>query len=310
MTQLAADLPASVLDLATTGADADAPALLQGDPTMFRKGFDSYTYGFRHRLAEHPLFALPRLMELTQAMSRNLDDIYYDCGKVEIGQRWDAVPPSGMTADQLLTRIETAGAWIILRRADKFPGYADILEDCIAEIETKSKRDIDALMQAKRAIVFINSPRRISSYHIDRECNWLLQIAGEKNVHVFDKNDREVLPEQEIEHFWGRDPNAAVYKPQYQDRAKTFLLRPGDGIHIPVGSPHWVQNGDQVSVSLSVNFHYKERLRANIYRANYILRRLGLRPTPPGRSVLRDRLKAVAFHRLDRLRSWTLRMRQ
>jgi hypothetical protein len=310
MSGAAIDLPAPGAPTNANAARTVPASLLQGEPELFHAGFNSQPYGFRHRLAENALFALPPLLALTQAMSRNPADIYYDAGSVGVGQRWDEVPPSGMAADQLLKRIESAGAWIILRRADKFPRYGELLDRCIGEIETLSDRDIDALMQLKCAIVFINSPHRISSYHIDRECNWLLQIAGEKTVHVFDKNDREVLPEQEIERFWAADPNAAVYKPQLENRAKIFRLRPGDGVHIPVGCPHWVQNGDQVSVSLSINFHFKERLSANVYRANYMLRRLGFAPRPPGQSIFCDRMKAAAYRPVGKVRSWFTRMRQ
>jgi hypothetical protein len=267
------------------------PGYLIGEPAMFRENFDTRPYGFRHTLSDHPLFSRDRLLELAREMSRVPEDVYFDTGAVEIGQRWDQVPLVDLSVETLIERIETANAWIILRRAEKFPEYARILEDCIAEIEALSGRNLKPLLKLKNAIIFINSPRRITSFHIDRECNWLLEIAGDKTVHVFDKDDREVLPEVEIERFWTIDSNAATYKPAFQDRAHTFQLVPGTGVHIPVGSPHWVQNGDHVSVSLSVNFHYQEALRANVYRANYLLRRLGLSPQPPGRSPFADGVK-------------------
>ena len=141
---------------------------------------------------------------------------------------------------------------VILRRAEIFPEYAELLNQCMSEIEALSGRDIAPLMKLKNAIIFINSPNRISSYHIDRECNWLLQIAGRKTVHIFDKNDRTVIPDEEVERFWVADNNSAIYKPQYEDRATLVELSPGDGVHIPVGSPHWVKNGNEVSISLSI----------------------------------------------------------
>jgi hypothetical protein len=286
-----------------SGVALSPTSFLKGDAQVFRENFDRVPYTFEHTLSDHPLFRPTRLLELAKAMARNPGDVYFDAGEVSVGQRWDAVPPSDLPIDRLLERIETAGAWIVLRRAEKFPEYAAILDRCIAEIETLSGRKIDKLMRLKNAIIFVNSPGRVTSYHIDRECNWLLQIAGEKTLHVFDKNDRTILPEEEIERFWSIDNNAAIYKPQHAHRARKIRLLPGHGVHIPVGSPHWVQNGNQVAVSVSVNFHYTESLRANIYRANYMLRQLGLRPTPPGRSALRDTVKravvgpAVALRR-------------
>jgi len=71
-------------------------------------------------------------------------------------------------------------------------------------------------------------------------------------------------------------------------------MRPGTGVHIPVNAPHWLENQNNVSVSLSVNFQFKDSMRANPYRANYLLRRLGLHPTPPGRLPWLDAVKSAA----------------
>jgi hypothetical protein len=50
-----------------------------------------------------------------------------------------------------------------------------------------------------------------------------------------------------------------------------------------------------VSVSLNINFHYHDAIKADIYRANYWLRRLGLTPTPPHHSEFRDSIKRTLF---------------
>ncbi len=118
---------------------------------------------------------------------------------------------------------------------------------------------------------------------------------GDKSISIFDRNDRTVLPEAEIEKFWAVDNNAAVYKPEHQDRARVYELGPGTGVHLPVNSPHWVKNGDLPSVSLSINFQFSGRARSDVYRANYYLRRLGLEPKPPGSSDLADRVKRSLF---------------
>jgi hypothetical protein len=132
----------------------------------------------------------------------------------------------------------------------------------------------------------------LSTYHIDSETNFLLQVHGEKDISIFSKFDREVLPEDEIERFWTVDNNAAVYKPELQHRAEVIRLVPGNGVHIPVNAPHWVQNDDNISVSVSINYHSWDSEYAQLYCANYYLRKkLSVRPTPPNRSALLDALK-------------------
>jgi hypothetical protein len=278
----------------STQASKGSP-VFDADPATFRKYFDHLAFEFRHRLAEHPLFETERLLQLAKRMATNPADVYYDSGKVAIGQRWDQVPVCDVPIDQLLERLETANAWIVLRKAENFPEYAALLDECIAEIVTLTGRNLRDVMKLQNAIIFINSPNRVSSYHIDRECNFLLQIRGTKTISVFDRRDRNVLPEEEIERFWAVDNNAALFKPLFQDRAMVLELTPGSAIHIPVNSPHWVQNGPEVSVSLSVNFHYRDALLADIYRTNYWMRRAGLKPKPPGTSPKLESIKARVY---------------
>jgi len=281
---------------------AGSPWLI-ADQSRFRADFDRRSFAFGHRLADHHLFAPERLLALARDLARDPRDVYYDAGQVRVDQRWDQTAICDLPIDYLFNRIETAGAWIVLRRAEKDPEYAHLLEGCMNEIEALAGRDLSRLIKLRNAIVFINSPHRISSYHIDRECNCLLQVRGRKTVSVFDRYDRDVLPEDEIERFWAVDNNSALYKPQYEDRASKFELEPGSGVHIPVNSPHWVQNGSEVSISLSINFHYRDAVLGDVYRANYWLRRAGLRPAPPERSPTAAKIKSTVYGVARALRS-------
>jgi len=274
---------------------ARSEALLAPDPDLFRRNFDRAAFGFTHRLASHPLFGTERLLLLAKQMARNPGDVYYDVGDVRVDQRWDQVPACDLPFDVLLERIETSGAWIILRHAEKDPEYAALLDECLAEVESLAGRDLRKDMKLRNAIVFITSPQRVTAYHMDHECNFLMQISGTKTLSAFDRYDRDVLPETEIERFWAVDNNAVLYKPQYQERARNFELRPGTGVHLPVNAPHWAKNGPEVSVSLSINFHYNDTILGDIYRANYWLRRLGLHPNPPHQIPIVDNAKRVAI---------------
>jgi hypothetical protein len=259
----------------------------------FRPDFNLLPFQFFHRLADHPLFKLPRLLELARTTRQERPyDVYYDAGSdIGAGQRWDQMGPKPFAVEEAVHRIETCGAWVTLHQAQKDPEYGVLFYECMREFEHLTGVDFRKVMKMEDALIFITSPRRVTPYHIDRECNFLLQIRGEKNLYVFDRNDKEVLPAAEVERFWTVDSNAAVYKPQFQNRATTFRLVPGNGVHIPVNNPHWVQNEDDVSISLSVNFTWSDWERANIYRANFLLRKLGISPQPPKQSALVDAVK-------------------
>jgi hypothetical protein len=244
-------------------------------------------------LATHPLFQIPKLLELAERTLKNRPkEIYYDAGEIKVDQRWDAVPDRPFSPVEAMERIETCGAWFIFRSAQNDPEYRVFLEHGLSELKEYMGPGVESEIMVEDIIIFVTSPKRVTTYHIDRECNFLLQIKGTKTMYVFDRDDREVLPEEEIERFWTIDNNAATYKPHLQDRAVAYKMVPGNGVHIPVNCPHWLQNDDNVSVSLSVNFQFKDTIRANAYRANFLLRKFGLKPTPPGISPVLDSIKS------------------
>ncbi|MDB5039627.1 MAG: transcriptional regulator [Candidatus Eremiobacteraeota bacterium] len=283
-------------EIATRAEALSSPEpYLDADPEVFSQNFDRRDFGFAHRLAESPLFGRDALIDLTREMAKDPADLYYDAGDVRVEQRWNEVAKTKLTVNELLENIETESGWILLRRAEKVPEYAALLDGCMAEIEQLSGCDLRPLVAKRRALIFISSPHRISSYHIDRECNWLLQARGSKTVSVFRRGDRQVLPEVELERFWTVDNNAATYKPEMQHRAMRYELAPGRGVHIPVNAPHWVQNHGEVSVSLSVNFHYHDWVLGDVYRMNYWLRRAGLHPLPPFASPQADNIKRRVY---------------
>jgi hypothetical protein len=232
---------------------------------------------------------LERLLELTIPHPELL---YWDAGEKRIDQRWNERPGRDFSAQEALHRIRENGAWIILFGASRDPEIAELLDASMEEVRELSGYDLFKETKTRDAYIFITAPHRITTYHMDFQCGFLLQLQGAKELHVFDPADRENVPEVELEKFWTKDTNAAIYKPQYENRAKVIQLIPGIGAHIPVNAPHWLKNGDDISISLSLNFQFKNSVLANIYRTNYYLRKFGFQPTPPGVSAIKDRLKA------------------
>ena len=93
---------------------------------------------------------------------------------------------------------------------------------------------------------------------------------------------------------------ASVYK--HIDKGNPLgINHPTDGLSlcvtpsaIPVNAPHWLRNHDNVSITASLNFTFKDALLANAYRANYVLRKCGLHPLAPGTAPVRDAVKRRA----------------
>lgn len=258
---------------------------------QFDANFNRRHFGVEHSLASNPLFELPRLLSLAQEVAKRWPrDLHYDVGVTNVGNRWGECAKAPV--DDVIRNMENAGAWIDLKSAERHPAYQRILDACIGDLLRISGRELRNKMRRTQLAIFITSPNRLSTYHIDSECNFLLQVRGTKQISLFDRQDRVVLPEEEIERAWSVDTNAAVYKPQYQARAEVVTLTPGTGVHIPVNAPHWVQNGPQISVSAAILYHWWNREYANVYAANYVLRHQFKRhPLPPKCSKALDLFK-------------------
>jgi hypothetical protein len=276
--------------------------MLEVDAATFAREFNRKPFRLHHNLCEHPLLGLDAVRVLARSLQDQPGEIYSDVHVSRVDQRWDEAPRAQVSPEHLVDDIVDAKAWVVIRRAETDLRYKALLDETVAEIGDLSGIRLQGKIAIQNAIIFVTSPKRITTYHIDRECNFILQIRGDKVVYVFDQDDRDVLPEEELERFWTLDNNAAIYKPEFQNRARIFHLRPGEGVHVPVNAPHWVQNGDDVSLTLSVNFQFKDLSRANQYRANFCLRKLGFRPVPPGMHRVRDSIKAKAVGGIWRMR--------
>src|SRR3569833_2228759 len=150
-----------------------------------------------------------------------------------------------------------------------------------------------------RGTLLVASPGRITSYHMDSDINFLFQIKGKKTFNVTEAGERGAVSQQELEHFFLGDPNAAHYDEARQQRSTVYELGAGDGVHVPCLSPHWAQNHDSPSVALSINFDLRSIVSVGrIYRLNGRLRRWWLMPYPPRVSQWRDQLKLAALNAL------------
>ena len=274
---------------------------------IFTRNLNRLPYEFTHSLAGNPLFELPRLVELAEHVATRNNphlpggDVYFNEGLIEAGEKPLRPDEPRTAAVDLIREIETRQAWIILKHVEREAGYREVLENCIRNILELSGRDLLRKIKWFEAILFITSPNRVTEYHLDREVSWILQIQGDKEIHLFDRADKDIVPDEELEKYWTADNRAACYKPQYESRAMVYHMSPGTGVHIPINTPHWLRNKNNVSVTLNVNFQFHDQYWANLYKANYYLRRAGITPNSPGAHPVADRLKSLAFTAVKRV---------
>jgi hypothetical protein len=280
----------------TTAPPRFTEALVDFDTRLFREKFDREPFLIQHRLPGHPLFELERIMELTRSLPA--DRVEYNAGDVPITLDPKVTPRTGLSAEETIRRIEECRSWLVLKNVESDPEYSALLRDCLSPMQS-----IIPDMHYFEAFVFVSSPGSITPFHIDPECNFLLQVRGSKFVRMYPRDNPAILTEQELERFYAGASRNLTCRDEEGTTSRLFELLPGQGLHFPVTMPHWVKNGPEVSVSFSVTFRTSASDRREIlYRINHHLRRTGLAPRPVGQSPWIDQMKFTSFDTIRRVR--------
>ena len=106
--------------------------VITADRDALRRDFPLKPFAIRHKLAGHPLLTLPRIAQLAAELPRDL--IEYNSGKVAISQDPDAIPSVDLDPVEVVKSIETAGAWMVLKRVENSPEYRRLLEDTLLSV--------------------------------------------------------------------------------------------------------------------------------------------------------------------------------
>lgn len=275
------------------------------DRRVLQADFNRRPFEFRHNLSNHPELTLDALFDL--AMRLPPAEVLHWSGAIRIGDNIDTASKTHATGRSLretFEHIADANSYVLIRNAQLDRRFKRLVDDILDEVEIAIE-DIEPGMCQRIAYVFIASPRSVTPYHMDRDINFHFNLRGTKWISIWDPFDRFVLPEAGLESLF-TDWNAPrpPYSPEYEPRARTFELRAGEGVHHPFTAPHAVRYGDEVSASFTVTFNTRAtKRRAAAHFVNRSLRRLGMAPTPVGKSAAHDEIKFAALNLYRRAKS-------
>jgi hypothetical protein len=261
--------------------------------------FDPYqVMAVRHTWADHPLLQLGSLVDLARRLNERGSIRSHD-GAVTAGTSFTTAPqkhPARLSPVETIEQIEKAGAWMALHNIQQDDLYRTLVDEILDEVRPRVEKK-DPGMFGRAGWIFVTSPGAVTPYHMDHEHNFILQCAGRKTLNVWNPLDRDVVTERSLELFHAKlSRELVIYKEEHQPRAYTFALEPGMGGYMPSTSPHWVKNGDGVSITISCTYYTKAiRRRKLLHRGNHKLRELGLTPAPVGQNALRDGVKGAFF---------------
>src|SRR5215470_5831203 len=269
--------------------------VISADRDALRHDFPLKPFAIRHKLAGHPLLALPRIAQLAAELPRDL--IEYNSGKVAISQDPDAIPSVELDPVEIVRQIETAGAWMVLKRIEHSPEYRRLLEDTLLSVARA--RGFNSLADAGFAQVegflFVSSPNSTTPFHLDSEDNFFVHIHGEKFFAIYDNTDRALFDDAEVERSMTKHRNLK-FDGRFAPRATEFHLFAGDGCYVPYQWPHWVRTAGAYSISMAITWKTHEVRRNNdLHFFNSWLRGVGLPQKPPGKQPVLDALKLALY---------------
>jgi len=254
-----------------------------------------------HSLLGHPLLTLDALAELATALPA--ESIEYNPGALPIGIAPDAVPKARISVQEAIREVDTAGYWVVLKRIEQVPAYAQLLHDLLGELAGEVLPRTGPMLQLE-GFMFISAPNSVTPFHFDPEHNILLQLRGSKTMTLFPGVDEHVFPDeaQELFHLGQHHRNLA-WQDEFAALGQAITIVPGEAIHVPVKTPHWVQNGPEPSISLSITWRSEwSYAEADARAFNHLLRGIGLNPARPAAYPSRNMAKSLAWRALRKVR--------
>jgi hypothetical protein len=268
--------------------------ILADSEGQFQGNYNRASFMFRHGLKGHALFELGSLVELARRMPDHRET-YWSNGEVDVADRWETSRDARLSPEDTIAHIADNHSLVILKHTEQDPVYGPLFQDFLAKVIDLSGEEMRREVAVGEVLILISSPNRLTPYHVDAECNFLVQVVGDKTLSVFDQTDRTLVSDDVVERYHAGDFSSAGYQEDRQSEAKVYDLRAGSGVHIPVFAPHWVRNHDNISVALSVNYElHPIRRQERICKLNSRLRKMGFAPPPPGISPWRDGIKLAA----------------
>jgi ribosomal protein L16 Arg81 hydroxylase len=275
-------------------ASSIAP-VITADNESLKRDFPLKPFAIRHKLAGHPLLTLPRIAQLAAELPR--DQIEYSSGNAAISQDPDKVKGVDLDPVEVVNRIQTAGAWMVLKRVEKSPEYRQLLEDALTSVaRARGFRTVkDAGFEQIEGFLFVSSPNSTTPFHMDAEDNFFVQIHGEKTFAIYDNTDGSIASGEQVEYSTVRHRNVP-FNDSFKPRGIEFHLSDGDGCYVPYQWPHWVKTADTYSISMAITWKTREVRRLNdLHRVNAMLRDYSLPQAAPGVNPRLDNVKLAVY---------------
>jgi hypothetical protein len=265
---------------------------------LFAAHYPEVPHKLTHALGRHPLLELDALA----ALAESLPEASIEYNKADQPLGVDGKPdPTGVPIGATIRKIAETGSWAVLKNVEQHPAYAALLADLLSEIRAEIEARTGQILKTQ-SFIFISSPNAVTPYHFDPEHNILLQIRGSKVMTQFPAGDPAYAPDEVHETYHTGGARELRWRDELAAGGTEFALAAGEALFVPVMAPHFVRNGPESSVSLSITWRSDWSFAEADARAfNGVLRRIGVKPRSTGRWPHANRAKALSRRVLRKL---------
>jgi len=268
----------------------------------FAENYPEVPHILEHGLDSHPLLELEALADLAGRLP--IKSIECNSGDQPIGV--DAVPDQlREQAAETILGIGEAGRWVCLRNVEQQPEYEAFLEQLLEEMRPQIESKTGQMINLQ-CFLFATSPGGVTPYHFDPEHNILLQVRGSKVMTVFPADEPACAADEIHETYHAGGRPELPWREEMAPHGTPFAIGPGKAVYLPVMAPHYVTNGDEVSVSISITWRSEWSYAESDARCfNKIVRSMGITPRAPLRWPHRNLAKAYGWRGIRKLRELT-----
>ncbi len=274
----------------------------------FDDAFPGRSVGFVHDLPLDDRLTLPSVADLADRLPRRSVIADTAAQPLLVPQ---GGPPRGALErpGDVIRDLHNANAWLTLLNVEQDPGMAELMNTNLDQLESGIIAK-QGKMRRRVAFVFVSSPNSVTPVHFDIEHSLLMQVSGSKTVSI-GRFENDAVRRHEFDRYWdGSHGRIETLPPE----VATYPLTPGRAVYIPPGTPHWVHNGPDISLSVTLTYFTAATVRENrIEDFNSRLRRRHMKPREPGRSTTVDTAKICAMGAWaigERLRSVSIGAKQ
>lgn len=258
----------------------------------FAQAYPEQAHTLAHHLDTHPLMTLDALGDLADRLAPKYIESNLGAQPVGVSDR-----PTQLLENvgDRIRNIATTDSWVALREVDQDPAYRALLEDMLTELRPLIEAKTGPVINIQ-GFVFVTSPGGVTPYHFDPEHNILFQLRGTKVFTQFPAGDPFYAADECHERYHAGGPAELPWRDAMKPGGHEWHLGPGDALYVPVMAPHFVRNGPEVSVSLSVTWRSEwSYAEAGARCFNGLVRKLGVVPSAPRRWPESNQMKSLAF---------------